>query len=474
MEAGGATTRTLVGALLILLLALIGGVSIFLPHTPPESTIYKYDLDALKGLSFSEKVAFVKENGFDSIRNGVYLDWATKALTPNWILDNFTMLLRENLYGNTHSESQSSERSMDVVDDLRRYITSYLGVSLASHVVIFTHSQAQAIKTLVEAFPFTEKSQFMYSRSSSADILGLRGIPLQKGASVSVFDDLPSIDSVNKTAKSVVAVPLVDSFDGSSLTSEQLDALSHIDSDAVNKSIITIADATEYIATRKLDLKKYPFDAVVFDTEKIFGFPKAGVLVLHNSVIPLLNKPYFGGGTLVYALTTKDKEKLRLRPSERFEDGSLPFLNLVAVDAGFKFMEALGWNDITEATSRKLSLIIEKLRALKHSDGSDAVKIYGKNHHSSVAFNFLFANKTVAPYTLALKSALDANIRISGGCQATPGSCFSALGISEAELAKNISNVNMSDFGALKVSVGWATTDEHIEQFDEWVRVNVL
>ena len=68
-----------------------------------------------------------------------------------------------------------------------------------------------------------------------------------------------------------------------------------------------------------------------------------------------------------------------------------------------------------------------------------------------------------------LKSALDSNIKISGGCQATPGSCFDALGLRESDLAKDIQTLNVSDFGALKISVGWATTDHCLEKFSEWV-----
>jgi molybdenum cofactor sulfurtransferase len=71
-------------------------------------------------------------------------------------------------------------------------------------------------------------------------------------------------------------------------------------------SVTLLADASHHLQSGCLDLKTTPFSAVAFSFEKFFGFPSIGALVVSNSLIPRLVKPYFGGGTLVYALNNTD------------------------------------------------------------------------------------------------------------------------------------------------------------------------
>lgn len=281
----------------------------------------------------------MRATDFGRVKHLAYLDWAGRAIYPDSHIDNFTNVMTHNLYGNPHSESESSERSLDAVSDLRKRILAMFGTNPGKHVVILTMSGAHSFKTLVESFPFAKTSKFLYGRGSDKDVVELGGLT---SATAVAFDGVPEESSFEPGSVNLVEVPLVSALDGSVMSDEEMLRVAKLN-ETVGPTVFTVADASEYLPTRRLDLNQVPFDALFFDCEKMFGFPKLGVLLLANHFVNVLERPYFGGGTIVYALTSRNKEKIRLRPSERFEDGSLPFLNIVAAESGFRFFSELNW-----------------------------------------------------------------------------------------------------------------------------------
>jgi len=182
---------TMVGIMLMLVLALVVAGTLLCPVPAVRRWTVFFDPEAVAHLPHAERVRSMRTYNFARLRHIAYLDWARRAPFPDSLIDNFTRLLQRNLYGNTHSESESSERSMDVVDDLRRRIIHFLGTNLGDYFVVFTLSQTQALKTIIEAFPFTRQSKFMYSLSSNNDALGLRGIATGLGAQAECFEGVP-------------------------------------------------------------------------------------------------------------------------------------------------------------------------------------------------------------------------------------------------------------------------------------------
>jgi molybdenum cofactor sulfurtransferase len=393
-------------------------------------------------------------------RQITFLDWATSGLFVDSQIDHWTSLLTSGLYGNTHSESPSSAKSSEVVDDLRNDILKFLGTDPLKYSVVFAYSESQALKTFVEAFPFDSSSEFLVSSSSGSNILGLRAIARSKRANVSVFD----LNKVGKSSRfsvnssNLIAFPLVDAFDGTVVTDEQIREIL-----ALNSGVV--ADASHYLAFRRINLSEWPLSAVAFGCDKVFGFPKLGVVVIHNDFIPKLRKPYFGGGTLIYALPDRNVERFRMRPSERFEDGSLPFLTLAAVQAGFALRSQLGDSNITMHIQNMTKLLVAMMRNLTNPDGSRAVTVYG-SPTSMVGFNFVNSHGVPKNYSVLLASALMHNITISGGCHSTPGTCYRALGIENPSLA----TPNIEAVGALRISPGWATTERDILTAIEWMK----
>lgn len=407
-------------------------------------------------------------------RNVRNLDYSNNFLYPDSMITDMVELLSHDLFGNTHSESKSSERSTDAVDDLRQDILKFLGTSIEKYTVIFTHSNGQALKAFIEAFPFNSSSTFSYSASSHNDILGLRYYAQKKSATLKSFNFntiQQDFSAFSMTGPNLAVFPLVDLFDGTTLTENEIAQIISMNNEA--HQLFTLADASHYLMTNRLDLTKNPFSAVTFSFDHLFGYPRLGVLVLNNDLINTLEKPYFGGGTLVYALPSKDVVKMRLRPSERYEDGSLPFLNIAAVSSGFKLMETLKWSNVHQHIRNMTKKIIEILNEEgKYSDGTKGIIIYGNNKQESiVSFNIIDKNtQKVLSFDKYYGIARRNNVRIAAGCHQTPGTCFKALDIDESTLYDKVATLNMSSYGSLRVSVGWATIESDIDFFRQLIK----
>ena len=96
---------------------------------------------------------------------------------------------------------------------------------------------------------------------------------------------------------------------------------------SVSDSNFVLLDAASYVSTNSLDLSKVTPDFVVMSFYKMFGYPTGlGALLVRNSSSGILEKNYFGGGTVDLALVRKNKQFHRQNLSQRLEDGTADYL----------------------------------------------------------------------------------------------------------------------------------------------------
>jgi molybdenum cofactor sulfurtransferase len=164
---------------------------------------------------------------------------------------------------------------------------------------------------------------------------------------------------------------------------------------------LILVDTAAYCSTSIFDLSKHPdVDMIVLSFYKLFGFPTGvGCLVVKTSVLLshfMSNSSpsgcYFGGGSILglhHGGFVKRKGDDIVQPSsstssstsqfnlhERFEHGTLPFLEILAVDHGFNFIESLplqmlpssvyGWAWLESHVNQLANLCRSKMRSLMH------------------------------------------------------------------------------------------------------------
>ncbi|XP_032905608.1 molybdenum cofactor sulfurase-like [Amblyraja radiata] len=103
-----------------------------------------------------------------------------------------------------------------------------------------------------------------------------------------------------------------------------------------------LVDAASFVSTSPLNLSLYQPDFIPISFYKMFGFPTGlGALLVKNESGHMLGKKYFGGGTAASYLSSEDFFVPRQSVSERFEDGTVSFLDIIAVNHGFDALERI-------------------------------------------------------------------------------------------------------------------------------------
>lgn len=101
-----------------------------------------------------------------------------------------------------------------------------------------------------------------------------------------------------------------------------------------NPDVITIVDAAQFVAHRKIDVSKFDCDFVCFSGHKIGADTGVGVMYIRNP--DNFNPDKFGGG-MVNKITDSGNWLLNQSP-EKFEAGTLPLTQIVGLGNAIKFL----------------------------------------------------------------------------------------------------------------------------------------
>ena len=104
-----------------------------------------------------------------------------------------------------------------------------------------------------------------------------------------------------------------------------------------------LVDAAAFAPTNRLDVAGVRPDFVTLSFYKIFGFPTGvGCLLMRaRPARPRCARPWFAGGTITIASVQGDGHYLHADEAA-FEDGTVDYLNLPAVETGLRHLERIG------------------------------------------------------------------------------------------------------------------------------------
>ena len=167
-----------------------------------------------------------------------------------------------------------------------------------------------------------------------------------------------------------------------------------------------------------------------------------------------------------------------------FEDGTLDFLNIPAVEIGLAHLESIGLELVHERVYCLTGWLLENLLQIKHANGKPLVKIYGPTNSErrggTITFNFVDASGRVIDHRFVEECANKENISLRTGCFCNPGAGEVALGISPNELKacftrpSHENHLTIDEFrlcidgkasGAERISVGLVSNFADVEAF---------
>ncbi|KAM3928944.1 molybdenum cofactor sulfurase [Leptodactylus fuscus] len=442
----------------------------------------------------------IRKKEFSRIAGVTYLDNIGTALFPECLLQTFTADLSKNVYGNPHSSNLSSRMTHDTIEQVRYRILQHFNTSPEEYSVIFTSGSTAALKLAAETFPWTPRnlsnagSYFCYLTDNHTSVVGMRGMMqmLNVPSVPVVAEDLIQSESQifeaqNENTFHLFCYPAMSNFSGTKYP------LSWIKKIQIGKMLpiripgnwIVLLDAASFVSTSPLDLAEYQPDLVTISFYKIFGFPTGlGALIVSNRIANLLRKSYFGGGTAAAYLSKEDFYVSKDSISARFEDGTVSFLDIIALKHGFDALQKLtgGMENILNHTHALASYTYSVLSALHYANGQPVIRIYTDTVDRNIDlqgpvinFNVLDETGGIVGYSQVDKLACLHNIRFRTGCFCNSGACQKHLGISSAEVKRNLQaghicgdNMDLIDgrpTGSVRISFGFMSTFEDAIEF---------
>ncbi|CAG9803707.1 unnamed protein product [Chironomus riparius] len=417
---------------------------------------------------FSSEELSQIENEFKRMKGTTYLDAAGSGLYGENQIKNICDLLSLNFYPNPHT-SKSSE---NIIDQVRLRILRHFHVkNFDDYTVIFTSNCTAALKIVGETFTFDDNGSFYYLSDSHTSVLGLREIVNTRSIihlSRSFFKE----DNVLETMKnSLFAFPAQCNYNGYKYPLKIIEKIHLRDNNYV------LLDAAGFASTNDLDLNLFKADYVSVSFYKIFGHPTGlGALIVSKRGAEKLKKKYYGGGTVKIALTRENWHQKRDKLHEIFEDGTLPFLQIISLQSSFKYMESLLGDSFIKRISRHVFNLARyfytHLKNMKHFNNEDVAVLYHDTIFEDITtqsgvvnFNLKHANGSFIGYAEFASIAALHNVIIRTGCFCNPGSCQTFLKLDREDLLKhfNAGHVCGDDHdlvdgfptGSIRVSFGY-------------------
>ncbi|HLG65363.1 MAG TPA: aminotransferase class V-fold PLP-dependent enzyme [Ktedonosporobacter sp.] len=419
-----------------------------------------------------------------------YLDYTGGGLYAESQLRQHFDLLRHHVFGNPHSLNPTSRASTELVERARASVLNFFHASPDEYDVIFTANASQALKLVGEAYPFQSGGQFLLLFDNHNSVNGIREFARAKGASFTYLPvmapDLRVEETLldlllaqdNRGAHRLFAYPAQSNFTGVQHPLKWIE-------EAQARGWHVLLDGAAFVPTNRLDLSRWHPDFIPLSFYKMFGYPTGvGCLLARKAALDTLQRPWFAGGT-VWGISVQGDGYVLLSGGEAFEDGTLNYLSLPAVEIGLKHLQAIGMEVIHERVQILTSWLLDTLLSLRHSNGTPLVQVYGPHttdrRGGTIALNFLTPDGSMIDERVIDRRASDIHLSLRTGCFCNPGAGEAVFNLSKEALhhafhegAKDalpqflgaektlswdqfLADLGMQNGGAVRVSLGLVT-----------------
>ena len=424
----------------------------------------------------------------------VFLDYTGGGLYADSQIRDLTELLDGGVFGNPHSDSPASSATTALVDRARTLVLEFFNAPADEYVCIFTSNATGAIKLVGEAYPFQAGDRYLLTFDNHNSINGVREFARARGADVTYVPVTPpdlrldeaqlraELDRPSEGGHNLFSYPAQSNFSG---VQHPLEWTAY----ARERGWDVLLDCAAFAPSNRLDLSEILPDFVPLSFYKMFGYPTGvGCLLARKDALAKLVRPWFAGGTITIASVQAEKHFLA-EGEQAFEEGTLNYLNIPAVEIGLRHIQSIGIDMIHDRVSCLTSWLLDALLALRHSIGTPVLRVYGpanmEARGGTLTINFYDPKEILIDHRRIDELAGRAGISLRTGCFCNPGAGEMAHGLTEEDMAAAFENGERMTFeqflsvledrdgksaGAVRVSLGLASNFADVYSFWDFAR----
>ncbi len=459
-------------------------------HLFPDKNYQRFieDFPLYKKTSALDKLR-KKEYGRLDKEGQVYLDYTGGNLYTKMQVKKHLSLLLHHTFGNPHSTNPTSRLSTTLVEETRKYVLDYFNAK-DDYFCIFTPNASGALKIVGESYPFSPDSFLLLSLDNHNSVNGIREFAKKKGSEflysplnirslkLDERELIQNLDNHQDKKNKLFAFPAQSNVSG---VKHSLDYVKL----AQSKGWDVLLDVAAFVPSNRLDLQEVHPDFASVSFYKIFGYPTGlGCLLLKKEKFGKLLKPWYAGGTISLSSATYDGYFL-MPNHERFEDGTLNYLDIPAIKIGLQYIEGIGIDTINKRVQSLAGWLLKKLSGLQHRNGNALIKLFGpedmESRGSTLVMNFHDKDGKLYPFSFIESEANKRNISIRTGCFCNPGIDETNNCISVSRLAEYFGTHTDGNFydmidvtghlrGSVRISLGLASNFKDVFAFYRFAR----
>lgn len=421
----------------------------------------------------------------------IYLDHTGAAPYSESQILRHQELLSDQIFGNPHAASPVSQVSARLIEQTREHVLRFFNADPEEYTAIFTSNATHALKLVGESYPFSN-GRLLLTYDNHNSVNGLREFARTQGAAVSYIPILlpdmqidaacleSELSQPSSQGHNLFAYPAQSNFSGVQHPLEWIGSAQEAGWDVM-------LDAAAFVPTNKLDLSAVKPDFVAISFYKMFGYPSGiGALLARKEALARLQRPWFAGGTIAVATVQAGKHRLMEGP-HAFEDGTLNYLSIPALDFGLNQIELIGYAIIHERVRCLTGWLLENLSRMRHSNGKRLVQVFGpngtENRGGVISMHFYDTEGRMMDHQFIESQAAAHNISLRTGLFCNPGAGEVALAMSRTEIASCFEQtareqkLSLDDFlkcmhresaGAVRISLGMISNFQDVEYFLEF------
>ena len=323
----------------------------------------------------------------------VYFDNGATTLKPKCVLVSICKYYDEHTSNIHRGDYKSAVITNELYDNTRNIVKEFINCN-SSNEVVFTSGTTHSINMVV--FGYMKKhlkkgDEVLLTVSEHASNV-LPWIILSKEIGIVIkYIDLDdnhelTIDNLNKaiTKKTkVISIAHISNVIGDVRDIESIGKI------CKEKGILFNVDGAQSVPHMRVDFKKFNIDFLSFSGHKMCGPTGVGVLVGKYNLLEEMEPLTYGGGMNNY-FELDGSYELKSIPT-RFEAGTPPISEVIALGETIKYLESIGMDNIHKHEVKLKKYLLDKLKNI------DGITIYNKNSNSGIlAFNIdgVFAQDT--------------------------------------------------------------------------------